>query len=47
LRGVIENIADNQNPAIVNYDVDSPQYGTFSVPEGRSFTARIRLIGSK
>ena len=47
LRGVIENIADSQNPAIVNSDVDSPQYGTFSVPEGRSLTARIRLIGSK
>jgi hypothetical protein len=47
LRGVIENITDNQNPVIVNYDVDSPQYGTFSVPEGRAFNARIRLISSK
>jgi len=47
LRGVVENIADRQNPAVVNNDVDSPQYGIFSVPEGRAFTARIRLIGSK
>ena len=47
LRGVIENIADRQNPAVVNNVVDSPQYGTFSVPEGRAFTGRIRLIGSK
>ncbi|HTZ90089.1 MAG TPA: hypothetical protein VMA71_07105 [Alloacidobacterium sp.] len=47
LRGVIENITDSQNPAIVNNDVDSPQYGTFSVPQGRAFNARIRLISSK
>jgi len=47
LRGIIENIADRQNPAVVNNVVDSPQYGTFSVPEGRAYTARIRLIGSK
>jgi hypothetical protein len=47
LRGVIENIADRQNPAVVNNVVDSPQYRTFSVPEGRAFTGRIRLIGSK
>ena len=47
LRGVIENISDRQNPAVVNDVVDSPQYGTFSVPEGRAFTARIRLISSK
>jgi len=47
LRGVIENITDRQNPAVVNNVVDSPQYGVFSVQEGRAFTARIRLIGSK
>ena len=47
LRGVIENITDHQNLAIVNKVVDSPEYGTFSVPEGRAFTARLRLIGSK
>jgi hypothetical protein len=47
LRGVIENITDRQNPAIVNNVVDSPQYGIFTVPEGRALTARIRLIGSK
>jgi len=44
---VIENITDSQNPAIVNNDVDSPQYGTLSVPQGRAFNARIRLISSK
>jgi len=47
LRGVIENISDRQNPAVVNNVVDSPQYGVFTVPGGRAFTARIRLIGSK
>jgi hypothetical protein len=47
LRGVIENVSDRQNPAVVNNNVDSPEYGTFTVPEGRAFTARIRLIGSK
>jgi hypothetical protein len=47
LRGVIENITDRQNPAIVNNVVVSPEYGTFSVSQGRSLTARIRLIGSK
>jgi outer membrane receptor for ferrienterochelin and colicin len=47
LRGVIENITDRQNPAIVNNVVVSPEYGTFSVPQGRALTARIRLIGSK
>ncbi|HZD48108.1 MAG TPA: hypothetical protein VE178_05115, partial [Silvibacterium sp.] len=47
LRGVIENISDRQNPAVVYNVIDSPQYGTFSVTEGRAFTARIRLISSK
>jgi hypothetical protein len=47
LRGVIENITDRQNPAVVKDVIGSPQYGTFSVPEGRAVTARIRLISSK
>jgi len=47
LRGVMENATDSANPAVVNNDVDSPQFGTFSEPQGRSFTARIRLIGAK
>ena len=47
LRGVMENATDRQNAAIVNDVVDSPQYGTFSQSEGRAFTARIRLIGTK
>lgn len=47
LRGVIENATGSLNPLVVNNDVDSPEYGTFSEPEGRAFTARIRLIGTK
>ena len=47
LRGVIENITDSTNPAVVNNVVDSPEYGTFSEYEGRALTARIRLIGSR
>jgi hypothetical protein len=47
LRGVLENMTASRNPAVVNRVVDSPQYGTFSEFDGRSFTARIRLIGSR
>jgi hypothetical protein len=47
LRGVIENATGSENPAVVNNVVDSPQYGTFSEPQGRALTARIRLIGTK
>jgi hypothetical protein len=47
LRGVMENGTGSQNPAIVNNVVDSPEYGMFSQPQGRAFTARIRIIGSK
>lgn len=47
LRGVLENATDRANPAIVNNIVDSPQFGTFSQLQGRSLTARIRLISTK
>jgi hypothetical protein len=47
LRGVMENATGSTNPAMVNADVDSPEFGTFSEPQGRAFTARIRLIGSR
>jgi len=46
LRGVIENITDSRDPAVVNACVDSSQYGVFSVFQGRAITARIRLINS-
>lgn len=47
LRGVMENATGRQNPAIVNNNIDSPQFGTFSELEGRALTARIRLIGTR
>lgn len=47
LRGVMENATDSENFGIVNNDVDSPEYGMFSEPQGRAFTARIRIIGAK
>jgi hypothetical protein len=47
LRGVLENATGSTNPVVVNDGVDSPEYGMFSEPQGRAFTARIRLIGSK
>jgi hypothetical protein len=47
LRGVMENALDRPNPLVVNNVVDSPAFGIFSEPEGRAFTARIRIIASK
>ncbi len=47
LRGVMENATGSENPLVVNNVVDSPAYGTFSEFQGRAFTARIRLIGTK
>ena len=47
LRGVMENATGSKNPIVVNNVVDSPEFGTFSEYQGRSFTARIRLIGAK
>ena len=47
LRGVMENATGSRNPAVVNNVVDSPEFGTFSEFQGRAFTARIRLIGTK
>ncbi len=47
LRGIMENATDSQNPAVVNNNVDSPNYLMFTEPLGRAFTARIRLIQSR
>jgi hypothetical protein len=47
LRGVLENATNSQDPSTVNNDVNSPEYGAFTNPLGRAFTARIRLIGAK
>jgi len=47
LRGVMQNATNSADPAVVNDVVDSPEFGTFSELQGRAFTARIRLIGTK
>jgi len=47
LRGVMENATNSGNPLVVNNVVVSPEFGTFSVLQGRAFTARIRLIETK
>jgi len=47
LRGVMENATDSGNFLVVNNVVDSPEFGSFSEAQGRAFTARIRLIGTK
>jgi Carboxypeptidase regulatory-like domain/TonB-dependent Receptor Plug Domain len=43
----INNITDNQNPAVVNNDIQSPQFLTFSGTGHRTLNARIRLLGRK
>jgi hypothetical protein len=40
-------VTNSENPLVVNNVVVSPQYGTFSELQGRAFTTRLRLIGSK
>jgi hypothetical protein len=47
LRGGFDNITNHQNPYVVNTDVNSPQYLTFSSYDRRSFTSRIRFLGRK
>jgi Carboxypeptidase regulatory-like domain len=47
LRGILENATDSRDPAIVNNNIDSPEFATFSEFPGRALTARLRLISSK
>jgi len=46
LRGVYENATNSLDPYVVNNNIDSPQFLTFSQPLGRAFVTRIRLIQS-
>ncbi len=47
VRGGVNNITGHRNPFIVNSNIDSPQFLTFSAFQGRYFTSRIRLLGRK
>ncbi len=47
LRAGIDNITDRGNYSTVNSNVDSPDFLTYTGAQGRSFIARIRLLGRK
>jgi hypothetical protein len=47
VRGGFDNITDRKNPAVVNNNIDSPQFLTFSAFDRRTFTGRIRFLGRK
>ena len=44
LRGGFDNIMNRSNPAIVNNNIESPQFLTYGALSHRAFTSRIRLI---
>jgi hypothetical protein len=41
----VNNVTGRKNPALVNNDIDSPQFLTFAALQKRAFTARIRFLG--
>jgi hypothetical protein len=45
LRGGFDDITGASNPVVVNADVNSPQFLTFSGYDRRAFTSRIRFLG--
>jgi len=47
VRAGFNNITNHQNPNVVNNNIDSPNFLTFSSFEHRAFTARIRFLGRK
>ena len=47
LRGGFDDITGGSNPVVVNADVDSAQFLTFSGYNRRAFTSRIRFLGRK
>jgi hypothetical protein len=47
LRGGFDDITGRSNPVVVNADVNSPQFLTFSGYHSRAFTSRIRFLGRK
>ncbi len=47
LRGGFDDITGHSNPVVVNADVNSPQFLTFSGYNRRSFTSRIRFLGKQ
>jgi hypothetical protein len=47
IRGGIDNITKHSNYTFVNSNIDSPDFRSYSGAPGRSFVARIRLLGRK
>ena len=47
LRGGFDDITGAFNPVVVNADINSPQFLTFSGYNRRAFTSRIRFLGKK
>jgi hypothetical protein len=47
LRAGFNNVTGHENPAVVNNNIDSPEFMTFGGIQSRVFTARIRLLGRK
>jgi hypothetical protein len=47
LRAGIDNITDHGNYTVVDSNIDSPYFLSYSGAPGRSFIARIRLLGRK
>ena len=47
LRGGFDNITGRSNPYLVNADVNSPQFLTFTGVDHRALTSRIRFLGKK
>ncbi len=47
LRGGFDNITNHSNPVVVNSDINSPQFLTFSSYNSRAFTSRIRFLGKQ
>jgi hypothetical protein len=47
LRAGFNNVTNRQNPTVVNNNIDSPLFLTFSGTQHRVFTGRIRFLGRK
>ena len=47
VRGGFENVTNHSNPGVVNNNIDSPLFRTFSNFDRRTFTARVRFLGRK
>jgi hypothetical protein len=47
LRAGLDNVTNRHNPSVVDNNVDSPHFLSFSGLQGRALVARLRLLGEK